>query len=164
MLVPSKLSFSFAIKRSFPIMSEKDMLLSKSDNTNMKQEKKKKRTAIIIGSGVGGTATAARLAVAGFDVTVLERNSFTGGRCSLIHHQGHRFDQGNVGSLSLSRPFAAHHATNHPRRPSFFFDGETNDGDDDPTGQSAEQLTNPTRSQVLHYSSYHDCFMNASPI
>jgi phytoene dehydrogenase-like protein len=35
---------------------------------------------------VGGVATAARLAKAGFDVAVLEKNGFTGGRCSLIHH------------------------------------------------------------------------------
>ncbi len=61
---------------------------------SLTQEKPRKPTAIIIGSGVGGTATAARLSVAGFDVTVLERNDFTGGRCSLIHHEGHRFDQG----------------------------------------------------------------------
>lgn len=54
----------------------------------------RKPTAIIIGSGVGGSATAARLAVAGFDVTMLERNDYTGGRCSLIEHEGHRFDQG----------------------------------------------------------------------
>lgn len=27
-------------------------------------------------------------------MTVLEKNSFTGGRCSLIHHEGYRFDQG----------------------------------------------------------------------
>ncbi|RUS30065.1 Phytoene dehydrogenase [Jimgerdemannia flammicorona] len=49
---------------------------------------------IIIGAGVGGTATAARLGKQGFRVTVLEKNSFSGGRCSLIHHNGHRFDQG----------------------------------------------------------------------
>ncbi|KAK5133447.1 ATP-binding cassette transporter CGR1 [Meristemomyces frigidus] len=69
----------------------------------------RQKTAIVIGAGVGGTATAARLAHAGFAVTVLEKNSFTGGRCSLLHHQqapsgrkdhdddagGHyRFDQG----------------------------------------------------------------------
>lgn len=47
-----------------------------------------------IGAGVGGVATAARLAKAGFSVTVLEKNDFTGGRCSLIHHEGYRFDQG----------------------------------------------------------------------
>jgi phytoene desaturase (3,4-didehydrolycopene-forming) len=39
-------------------------------------------------------ATAARLAKAGYLVTILEKNSFTGGRCSLIQHDGYRFDQG----------------------------------------------------------------------
>ncbi|KAI5364574.1 Putative amine oxidase, phytoene dehydrogenase, bacterial-type, carotenoid/retinoid oxidoreductase [Septoria linicola] len=53
-----------------------------------------RKTAIVIGAGVGGVSTAARLARAGFDVTVVEKNSFTGGRCSLIHHDGYRFDQG----------------------------------------------------------------------
>lgn len=65
--------------------------------------KTRKPTALIIGSGVGGTSTAARLAYAGFEVTVLERNDYTGGRCSLIHHEGHRFDQGEFILLSLSR-------------------------------------------------------------
>lgn len=46
------------------------------------------------GAGVGGVATAARLAKAGFKVTVLEKNDFHGGRCSLLHHKGYRFDQG----------------------------------------------------------------------
>ena len=46
------------------------------------------------GAGVGGIATATRLAHAGLAVTVLEKNDFTGGRCSLIHNSGHRFDQG----------------------------------------------------------------------
>ncbi len=41
------------------------------------------------GAGVGGVATAARLAKAGFQVTVLEKNSFTGGRCSIIEHEGY---------------------------------------------------------------------------
>jgi hypothetical protein len=40
------------------------------------------------GAGAGGVATAARLAKAGFKVTVLEKNDFTGGRCSLLHHEG----------------------------------------------------------------------------
>jgi len=54
----------------------------------------KQRTAIVVGAGAGGIATAARLAKAGFSVTIVEKNNFTGGRCSLIHHDGHRFDQG----------------------------------------------------------------------
>ncbi|TVY55614.1 Phytoene desaturase, partial [Lachnellula suecica] len=56
--------------------------------------KQKQKTAIVVGAGVGGIATAARLAKAGFSVTVLEKNSFTGGRCSILSHDGYRFDQG----------------------------------------------------------------------
>ncbi|RYO95609.1 hypothetical protein DL766_008571 [Monosporascus sp. MC13-8B] len=56
--------------------------------------KTRQPSAIIVGAGAGGIATAARLAKAGFAVTVLEKNPFTGGRCSLIHHEGWRFDQG----------------------------------------------------------------------
>ncbi|KAJ8606074.1 hypothetical protein MRB53_041229 [Persea americana] len=57
---------------------------------------KSQQKAVIIGAGVGGVATAARLAKAGFDVTVVEKNDFSGGRCSLIHHDGYRFDQEDV--------------------------------------------------------------------
>ncbi|KAI0877874.1 phytoene dehydrogenase [Hypoxylon argillaceum] len=57
-------------------------------------EKQPRKKAVVIGAGAGGIATAARLAKAGFSVTVLEKNSFTGGRCSLLTHEGHRFDQG----------------------------------------------------------------------
>jgi phytoene desaturase (3,4-didehydrolycopene-forming) len=53
-----------------------------------------KKHIVIIGAGIGGTATAARLSREGFRVTVVEKNDFSGGRCSLIHHNGHRFDQG----------------------------------------------------------------------
>lgn len=57
-------------------------------------EKQPPKTAIIVGAGVGGVATAARLAKAGFKVTVYEKNDFVGGRCSFLHHEGYRFDQG----------------------------------------------------------------------
>lgn len=55
-----------------------------------------RRHVVIIGAGVGGVATAARLAKKhGYRVTVLEKNAFSGGRCSLIHTpEGFRFDQG----------------------------------------------------------------------
>lgn len=68
------------------------------------------RTAIVVGAGAGGIATAARLAKAGYQVTVVEKNDFTGGRCSLLYsspsqptaeggkppgqRQQYRFDQG----------------------------------------------------------------------
>ncbi|KAJ5560536.1 Phytoene desaturase [Penicillium frequentans] len=51
-------------------------------------------SAIVVGAGAGGIATAARLAKAGYKVTVVEKNSFVGGRCSLVHHGDYRFDQG----------------------------------------------------------------------
>jgi phytoene dehydrogenase-like protein len=44
-------------------------------------------SVIIVGAGAGGVATAARLAQAGCKVTVIEKNEFSGGRCSLIHRQ-----------------------------------------------------------------------------
>src|SRR5215472_7506802 len=51
-------------------------------------------TALVIGAGLGGIATAARLARAGYSVTVLEKNEAAGGRCSQIVRDGHRFDTG----------------------------------------------------------------------
>ncbi|MCE9645038.1 MAG: phytoene desaturase [Chloroflexi bacterium] len=53
-----------------------------------------KQTALIIGAGIGGIATAARLAKNGYDVTVLEKNDTPGGRCNQIIKDGHRFDIG----------------------------------------------------------------------
>nr|AHB14354.1 phytoene dehydrogenase [Rhodotorula diobovata] len=53
-------------------------------------------SVIIVGAGVGGTSSAARLSQAGFDVTVVEKNDFAGGRCSLFTDPSgeHRFDMG----------------------------------------------------------------------
>ncbi|PWH13788.1 MAG: phytoene desaturase [Anaerolineae bacterium] len=53
-----------------------------------------KPTVLIIGAGIGGIATAARLAKAGFQVTVVEKNAQPGGRCGQFIRDGHRFDIG----------------------------------------------------------------------
>lgn len=53
-----------------------------------------KPTALVIGAGIGGITTAARLAKNGYDVTVLEKESTPGGRCNQIVRDGHRFDIG----------------------------------------------------------------------
>ena len=53
-----------------------------------------KPTALIIGAGIGGIATAARLAKNGYNVTVLEKESTPGGRCNQILRDGHHFDIG----------------------------------------------------------------------
>jgi len=60
-------------------------------SATMPEQARKK--AIVVGAGVGGTALAARLAHAGLNVEIYEKNEFSGGRCSLIHHDGYRFDQ-----------------------------------------------------------------------
>src|SRR5215211_8169848 len=53
-----------------------------------------KPTAVVIGAGIGGIATAARLAKNGYDVTVLEKEATPGGRANQIIRDGHRFDIG----------------------------------------------------------------------
>ena len=53
-----------------------------------------KPTAVVIGAGLGGIATAGRLALNGYDVTVLEKNEKPGGRTDQLVRDGHRFDTG----------------------------------------------------------------------
>lgn len=52
------------------------------------------KKAIIIGAGIGGIATAIRLAVKGFLVEIFETNSYPGGKLSEIKQGGYRFDAG----------------------------------------------------------------------
>ncbi|GAB2829342.1 phytoene desaturase family protein [Ferruginibacter profundus] len=52
------------------------------------------KKAIIIGSGVAGLATAIRLAVQGFAVTVYEKNGYPGGKLSAFEKAGFHFDAG----------------------------------------------------------------------
>ncbi|MGK0386566.1 MAG: diapolycopene oxygenase [Patiriisocius sp.] len=48
----------------------------------------------VIGSGIGGLATACRLAAKGHEVTVFEKNASPGGKISEITREGYRFDTG----------------------------------------------------------------------
>ena len=51
-------------------------------------------SVIVIGAGIGGLTTAARLARAGYKVTLLEKNIRPGGRTDIIEGDGFRFDTG----------------------------------------------------------------------
>jgi len=53
-----------------------------------------KKKAIIIGSGMAGMATATRLALNGYDVTVYEKNSGPGGKLTAFVKDNYRFDAG----------------------------------------------------------------------
>ena len=60
-----------------------------------------RKHVIIVGAGVGGITTAIYLARKGFDVTILEKNNFPGGRCGHFVEDGHRFD---IGATLLMMP------------------------------------------------------------
>ena len=53
-----------------------------------------KRSAVIIGAGIGGIATAIYLAKDGYEVNIYEKNPTPGGRCGQLIREGHRFDLG----------------------------------------------------------------------
>lgn len=52
------------------------------------------KSVLIIGAGIGGLTTAARLAKHGYAVRVLEKNKRAGGRCYRYTREGHHFDLG----------------------------------------------------------------------
>ncbi|MBI3238210.1 MAG: NAD(P)-binding protein, partial [Flavobacteriia bacterium] len=58
----------------------------------MTQEKHQQ--AIVVGSGIAGIAGAIRLACKGYDVTVLEANSYPGGKLTVLQLGDYRFDAG----------------------------------------------------------------------
>lgn len=52
------------------------------------------KTAIIIGSGIAGIASALRLRQQGFEVTVFEANPYVGGKLHVVEKNGYRWDAG----------------------------------------------------------------------
>ena len=65
-----------------------------------------KNSAVIIGAGVGGIATAVYLAKNGYSVNVYEKNSAPGGRCGQLIRDGHRFDLGRAAPRLVPEPVA----------------------------------------------------------
>ena len=60
----------------------------------MKQPPNKTKSISVIGSGLGGLSAAIRLAHAGYDVTVYEKNPTPGGKARSVTQNGFRFDTG----------------------------------------------------------------------
>ena len=54
----------------------------------------KNKNVIIVGSGIGGLATAIRLAVLGYSVDIFEKNEVPGGKLSAFEINGFHFDKG----------------------------------------------------------------------
>jgi len=52
------------------------------------------KTAVVIGAGIAGIACAIRLRAKGYEVKVIEANSYCGGKLSEFTHSGFRFDAG----------------------------------------------------------------------
>ena len=52
------------------------------------------KKAIVIGAGIAGLASAIRLQVMGYDVSVFEKNSYPGGKLSHFEMDGYQFDAG----------------------------------------------------------------------
>ena len=52
------------------------------------------KEAIVIGSGLGGIASAIRLKAKNYDVTLIEKNSDLGGRARTFYKNGYTFDSG----------------------------------------------------------------------
>jgi phytoene desaturase len=57
---------------------------------------------IVIGSGFGGLAAAIRLALKGYEVTVLEKLDKPGGRAYVYERNGYKFD---AGPTIITAPF-----------------------------------------------------------
>lgn len=62
-------SFPFLFASAHPKLKQASM----SEKTAGKMDGKARKKAVVVGCGVGGAATAARLACAGFDVEVYEK-------------------------------------------------------------------------------------------
>jgi len=70
-------------------------------------EQNKNKKVIIIGAGFSGLAAASYLAKAGYEVTILEKNTQPGGRARQLKRDGFTFDIGrhSTGCLTFLKVF-----------------------------------------------------------
>mgnify|MGYP003339289637 FL=1 len=123
---------------------------------------------VIVGAGLGGLSAALRLAGAGRDVTIIERESVPGGRNGLLVDQGYRFD---TGPTVLTMPSLIEDALNCvgeklsdwleliPLRPlyrAFYHDGSQLDVFPDTHEMEAEIARVISPDEALGYRKYVD--------
>lgn len=125
-------------------------------------------SAIVIGAGLGGLAAAIRLAAAGREVTVLERESIPGGRAGVWRHNGYTFDTGPTvltmpnlieELFSLLGERMADWLTLNPLEPlyrSYFPDGSRLDVHSDPQQMYAEIAEVISRTEADNYLRFVD--------
>ena len=68
----------------------------------MPHSSKNRRSAIVVGAGFGGIATALRLRRLGYAVTVIDNNPKAGGRAQVYEINGFKFD---AGPTVITAPF-----------------------------------------------------------
>ena len=123
---------------------------------------------VIVGAGLGGLSAALRLAGAGRDVTIIERESVPGGRNGLLVDQGYRFD---TGPTVLTMPSLIEDALNSvgeklsdwleliPLRPlyrAFYHDGSQLDVFPDTQEMEAEIARVISPDEAMGYRKYVD--------
>ncbi|MFO8001019.1 MAG: 1-hydroxycarotenoid 3,4-desaturase CrtD [Marinilabilia sp.] len=141
----------------------------------------KQNHCIIIGAGMGGLAVAIRMAAKGYQVTVLEKNDFPGGKSGQIGRNRFRFDTGpslltlphlvedllKKGGLTESPEFRYRKLASVCRY--FFEDGTRFNAYDDPrkfaeelfiqTGEPQKNVTNYLKDAEKLYEASADLFI-----
>jgi phytoene dehydrogenase-like protein len=107
------------------------------------------RRVIVIGSGPGGSAFAALMSHAGHQVTLMEKNTFAGGKCSSLSHGGfvvdtgvHMFGRGPLGPFGEISRIIGMSPSWSAATPAFTL--SLSGGGDIPTGHKLEMASSIT--------------------
>ena len=134
----------------------------------MRRIKGKSEKVVVVGAGLGGLSAALRLAGAGREVTILERESHPGGRAGIRYQAGYSFD---TGPTVLTMPSLINDALNCvgeelkdwldliPLKPlyrAFYADGSQLDVHADTQEMEVEIAEKISKEEALGYRKYVD--------
>ena len=77
-----------------PVMERRQGYPNLTPDISGAKSKDNRRSAVVIGAGLGGLSTGIHLARQGWKVTILEKNERVGGRMNVIREQGFSIDMG----------------------------------------------------------------------